>query len=104
MLHQLSLAIARVKELLEKNSTELLEKMFAAIRAARGERGVRETLTKLREEGDANVLETLTSTQKSQYDEMKGEKFEMPVIARFGGFGVWVADARFPSNQRMLKA
>jgi hypothetical protein len=46
----------------------------------------REKMTKLREQIEKDVLAVLTASQKKQFEQMKGEPFEMP-RPEFGGRG-----------------
>lgn len=45
---------------------------------------MREKMTEAREEVEKEILGVLTSDQKKKFEEMKGEKFEMPEGQRFG--------------------
>jgi hypothetical protein len=47
--------------------------------------GMREALGKMREESEKKILGVLSTSQQKQFEEMKGEKFDMPDQGR-GGF------------------
>jgi len=42
---------------------------------------------KMREEMEKDILSVLTTSQQEKFEEMKGEKFEMPQMMGRGGFG-----------------
>ncbi len=79
------------------NITEEQKAKFEEIRNKSGERmrevfgsgdrdKMREEMAKVRKESDDASLAVLTAEQRKQFDEMKGEPFEMPE-GTFGGFG-----------------
>lgn len=83
---------AEQKEKLTKVQEEMRGSMGEKIRElfSSGNRdGMREAMTKMREDMEKEVLGVLTSTQQKQFEDMKGEKFEMPEGSRigFGGRG-----------------
>ncbi len=77
--------LTKVQEELRGSMGEKIRELFSG-----GNReGMREAMTKMREDMEKEVLAVLTSTQQKQFEEMKGEKFEMPEGGLFGrgGFG-----------------
>jgi hypothetical protein len=46
---------------------------------------IREKMGKIRKEGDARILNVLTSSQKKQYTRMKGKPFKLAPMGRGGG-------------------
>ena len=48
---------------------------------------IREAMGKMREEMEKEILAVLTSSQQAKFEELKGEKFEMPENMGRGGFG-----------------
>jgi Spy/CpxP family protein refolding chaperone len=87
---ELSITDAQKKELEEVRET-LREEMSTKARemfANRGEGGdPREAFAKLREDMETKILAVLTDEQRTHFDEMKGEPFEMPEGASmFGGY------------------
>ena len=73
----------------------MMEKMREGMRelftSGGGREGMREKIEKMRKDMEGDVLGVLTSDQKKKFEEMKGEKFEMPEGAfgrgGRGGFG-----------------
>lgn len=81
---------AEQKEKLQQVQEEQRSKMGEKMRElfSSGDReNMREAFGKLREEMEEAVLAVLTSEQRSQFDEMKGDEFEMPEGFGRGGFG-----------------
>ena len=81
---ELKITDAQKKEL--KKFRGLMEKMREGMRElfSSGSRdGIREKMEKMRDDMEGDVLAVLTSEQKKKFEEMKGEKFEMPE----GSFG-----------------
>jgi hypothetical protein len=90
---ELKITDAQKKEL-EEVQAGLMEKMREGMRElfSSGSRdGIREKMEKMRDDMEGDVLGVLTSDQKKKFEEMKGEKFEMPEGAfgrgGRGGFG-----------------
>jgi len=83
---ELKITDAQKKEL-EEVQAGLMEKMREGMRelftSGGGREGMREKIEKMREDMEGDVLGVLTSDQKKKFEEMKGEKFEMPE----GAFG-----------------
>ena len=82
---ELKITDAQKKEL-EEVRAGLMEKMREGMRElfSSGSRdGIREKMEKMRDDMEGDVLAVLTSEQKKKFEEMKGEKFEMPE----GSFG-----------------
>lgn len=75
-----------LKEMQETIRDEMREKMREMFTGGGGDReNMREKFQEVREEMEAKVLGVLNSDQKSKFEGMKGEPFEMPEGA--GGFG-----------------
>lgn len=72
----------------EKLQEEMREKMREVFQGGGGG-DIRETFGKMREDMEKKVLAVLTSDQQKQFEEMKGEPFEMPERSTrgFGGRG-----------------
>jgi len=88
---ELKITDAQKKEL-EEVQAGMREKMREGMRElfSRGSRdGIREKMEKMRGDMEGDVLDGLTSDQKKKFEEMKGEKFEMPEgsFGRGGGQG-----------------
>ena len=89
---ELKITDAQKKEFEEKQNI-IREKMGAQMRelfqGGGGDRdAMREKMAKMREDNNKELLSVLTATQKSDFEKMKGEKFEMPeggMRAMFGG-------------------
>ncbi len=83
---ELKITDAQKKEL-EEVQAGMMEKMREGMRelftSGGGREGMREKIEKMREDMEGDVLGVLTSDQKKKFEEMKGEKFEMPE----GAFG-----------------
>ena len=83
---ELKITEAQKKEL-EEVQAGMMEKMREGMRelftSGGGREGMREKIEKMREDMEGDVLGVLTSDQKKKFEEMKGEKFEMPE----GAFG-----------------
>lgn len=61
---------------------EQMRKLFEEV----GRDGIREAMAKYQKENNAKQLAILTSTQKSEFEKMKGKEFKMPEGANmFGG-------------------
>ena len=78
------------KEKMAKVRDENRESMGAQMRElfSSGDRdAAMAKVNELRKAGDEKVLAVLNDTQKKKFEEMKGEKFEMPEGALRGGFG-----------------
>lgn len=74
--------LGEVREQLQQEMGPKMRELFAS-----GDReAVREGMRKVGEEMQEKVLAVLTSDQRKQFDEMKGEKFEMPERFGRGGF------------------
>ncbi|WP_442509619.1 hypothetical protein SH528x_001202 [Novipirellula sp. SH528] len=73
-----------LEETREKIQTEMREKMRELM--ASGDRDkMREAFGKVREDIETQVLAVLTASQKTTFEKMKGEKFEMPEGLQGGG-------------------
>jgi len=91
---ELKITEAQKKEL-EEVQAGMMEKMREGMRelftSGGGREGMREKIEKMRKDMEGDVLGVLTSDQKKKFEEMKGEKFEMPEGAfgrgGRGGFG-----------------
>jgi len=90
---ELKITEAQKKEL-EEVRAGLMEKMRDGMRelfSSGSREGIREKMEKMRDDMEGDVLAVLTSDQKKKFEEMKGEKFEMPEGSRGqggrGGFG-----------------
>jgi hypothetical protein len=89
---ELKITAAQKKELAdaqEKNREGMREKMRELFQSGDRE-GMREKMVTIRDENNKKLLDLLTSKQKSDFEKMKGEKFEMPegaLQAMFGGGG-----------------
>ena len=90
---ELKITEAQKKEL-EEVRAGLMEKMREGMRelfSSGSREGIREKMEKMRDDMEGDVLAVLTSDQKKKFEEMKGEKFEMPEGSRGqggrGGFG-----------------
>lgn len=70
------------EKLREENGPKFRELMQSGDRDA-----MREAFTKMREESEKQVLAVLTSDQRTEFEKMKGEKFDMPEGAFGGGRG-----------------
>ena len=83
---ELKITEAQKKEL-EEVQAGLMEKMREGMRelftGGGGREGMREKIEEMRDDMEGDVLDVLTSDQKKKFEEMKGEKFEMPE----GSFG-----------------
>ena len=83
---ELKITDAQKKEL-EEVQAGMMEKMREGMRelftSGGGREGMREKIEKMRADMEGDVLAVLTSDQKKKFEEMKGEKFEMPE----GSFG-----------------
>ena len=83
---ELKITDAQKKEL-EEVQAGMMEKMREGMRelftGGGGREGMREKIQKMRDDMEGDVLDVLTSDQKKKFEEMKGEKFEMPE----GAFG-----------------
>ena len=83
---ELKITEAQKKEL-EEVQAGMMEKMREGMRelftSGGGREGMREKIEKMRKDMEGDVLGVLTSDQKKKFEEMKGEKFEMPE----GAFG-----------------
>ena len=83
---ELKITEAQKKEL-EEVQAGMMEKMREGMRelftSGGGRDGMREKIEKMRKDMEGDVLGVLTSDQKKKFEEMKGEKFEMPE----GAFG-----------------
>ncbi|MCG8648596.1 MAG: hypothetical protein MI861_02115 [Pirellulales bacterium] len=84
----------KITDAQKKELQETQDKMRQEMRAKmqelfqQGDReAMREAFVKIREEIESGILEVLTSDQRKQFEEMKGEKFEMPPNGLFGGRG-----------------
>lgn len=80
------------KKQLEEVQNEVREGMreqMAALRDAGDEdpEAMRTKMTELRKQNEEKVLAVLSETQREQFAAMKGEAFEMPADAMFGGRG-----------------
>ncbi len=78
--------LEEVQASIRENMRDQMRELF---QGGGGDRdAMREKMTKMREENDKKVLDVLTSEQRSNFEKMKGEKFEMPeggTRAMFGG-------------------
>lgn len=90
---ELKITDAQKKEMQEVQ-TKGREEMMAEVAKLReggggggGFEGMREVFTKMREKGEEKLFGVLTSSQKADFEKMKGEKFEMPEGAGRGGRG-----------------
>lgn len=72
-------------EVRERLSGEMRDKMRELFSSGNRD-GIREAFGKMQEEMRKEVIAVLSSDQQKQFEEMKGEKFEMPE-GGFGGFG-----------------
>lgn len=81
---------ARITAVIDENSQKMRDEMRAAFGPQRGERGdlqeMREKMEAMRKAGDEQVLAVLTVEQKTAFEAMKGEKFDLPQRG-FGGPG-----------------
>ena len=85
---ELKLTAAQQKELedvSEKVGQEMMSKMRELFQSGDRE-NIREKMEEARKESEEKLLNVLTSEQKSKFEKMKGEPFEMPDFGR-GGFG-----------------
>lgn len=73
---------AKVEEIREQGK----EKFRTAMREA-GRENMWEKMAKFREDLEKSIMAVLTPEQQSQFEEMKGEPFEMPEREGFGGRG-----------------
>jgi len=81
----------KLKEIMQANMESMREKARKIFEDADGDREkMREEFRKLRDEASAKVLAVLTADQMKQFEELKGEPFEMPQ----GAFGRGGADRR----------
>ena len=89
---------AELKETSEKSREEATTKMREMFQNARGGEGgfdrdkMREEMTKMREGINEKMLNVLTADQKKKFEDLKGEKFEMPERTGRGGGGGGGAD------------
>jgi hypothetical protein len=74
------------KQKMTEVQESLRERMREAFQGGGGRENIRETFGKIREEIEKELLAVLTSDQQKQFEEMKGEKFDMPEGA-LGAFG-----------------
>ncbi len=73
-----------MKKISEDARENMREKMQEVMRS--GDRSkIGEAFANVRKEIDDEIMAVLTTDQKDQFDKMKGEKFEMPEGAGFGG-------------------
>jgi hypothetical protein len=77
----------KVQEESGQKMREEMQKMFQGGRENFDRDAAREKMEKLRADIEKEVLGVLTSTQKKKFEEMKGEKFEIPRDQLFGGRG-----------------
>lgn len=67
----------KLDEVNQKNMETMRTKMRELFQGGNRD-GIREKMQEMRKEAEAKVLAVLTADQKKQFDEMKGEPFEMP--------------------------
>jgi hypothetical protein len=86
---ELKITAAQTKEIegVEEKLREENGPKFRELMASGDREAMQEAFTKVRAESEKQVLAVLTSDQKKQFEEMKGEKFEMPEGAFGGGRG-----------------
>jgi hypothetical protein len=81
---------AKMQKVMEESGQKMREEMQAMFQNRDRENvdrdAMREKMTELREKIEKDVMAVLTSAQKKQFEEMKGEPFEMP-RPEFGGRG-----------------
>ncbi len=78
----------KLAEVRESQMEKMRERMREMFQAGGGPGGFdREAFGKLREDMEKEVLAVLDSGQQKTFEEMKGEKFEMPENFGRGGFG-----------------
>jgi hypothetical protein len=80
--------LAKLKETQEENGEAMREAMRGAFGGGRDEadrEARRERMETFRKESEAKMLAHLTAEQQTQFASMKGEPFEMPRGALFGG-------------------
>jgi Spy/CpxP family protein refolding chaperone len=76
----------KVEETMAANREAVMAKARELRQGGRNDQA-REQLRKLRKEGEAKVLAVLTAEQKEKFEQLKGQKFEMPegAFGRRGG-------------------
>ncbi len=89
--------IAKELKITEKQRTEMQEasteareaamEEFAKLRESGDRESMREKFAEMREESEAKVLSVLSTEQKSSFEKMKGEAFEIPAEALRGQRG-----------------
>ncbi len=79
--------LAEARQAQGEKMRERMREMFQGGGAGGPGGDIREAMGKMREEMEKEILSVLTSTQQSKFEEMKGEKFEMPENAGRGGRG-----------------
>ena len=78
----------KLAEAREAQGEKMREKMREMFQGGGGPQGdLRESMMKMREEMEKDILSVLTTSQQEKFEEMKGEKFEMPQMMGRGGFG-----------------
>ncbi|TWU56494.1 hypothetical protein Poly51_24050 [Rubripirellula tenax] len=73
-----------VRESLREEMTTKMRELFSN---RDGNSDMREQMTKMRSDMDEKIFAVLTPAQKTQFEEMKGEKFDLPDGALGGGRG-----------------
>lgn len=77
----------KIETTLQENMQAMGERMRALFQGGDRE-GIRDKMTAMRKEMEGKVLAVLSADQKKQFEEMKGEPFEMPQRGfMFGGRG-----------------
>ena len=78
----------KLAEARQAQGEKMREKMREMFQGGGGPQGdLRESMMKMREEMEKDILSVLTTSQQEKFEEMKGEKFEMPQMMGRGGRG-----------------
>ncbi|WP_372899018.1 hypothetical protein [Stieleria sp.] len=94
---------AKQKEELAKMAEEAREEMMSKMQELfqGGDReNMREKMVEAQKEMETKLVSVLTSEQKKEFEEMKGEPFEMPAPQGRGGFGGRGGDGGGPGGGR----
>lgn len=78
---------AEMKETSDKAREEMGSKMREMFSNGGDRSKIQESMAEARKEIEESIMGALSSDQKKEFEEMKGEPFEMPESARRGGFG-----------------
>jgi len=83
VLMNLGLKLEEVREELSQKMRDQMRELFSS----ENREGIGEAMGKARKEMEDGILAELTSDQRKEFEEMKGEPFKMPERTGRGGFG-----------------